>query len=75
MYGKPHPVKTKRITANLPEELLQKAMQATGLGITEALVEGLELVIRRHAIEKASLLKGKIQLEQDLGRNHGKNNN
>lgn len=75
MYGKPQPVKTKRITANLPEELLAKAVQATGLGITETLVAGLELIIRKQAIEKASLLKGKIHLEQDLGRADGKNSN
>lgn len=72
MYGKPQPVKSKRITANLPEELLRKASQATGRGITETLVEGLEHIIRRHALEKASALKGKIRLQRDLGRAHGK---
>jgi hypothetical protein len=28
--------KTRRITANLPEDLLREAMEVTGAGITEA---------------------------------------
>jgi hypothetical protein len=56
----------KRITANLPEELLEHAMAATGKGITETIVEGLRLVQRRRAYEKAMRLRGKLNLEVDL---------
>lgn len=62
----------KRITANLPSELLEKAQKITGEGITETLVKGLELVARSEAIEMARKLKGKIKLEMDGGRKHGR---
>jgi hypothetical protein len=61
-------MKTKRVTANLPEELLEEAMRATGKGITVTLVEGLELVARRRAYQKLLALKGKLDLELDLDR-------
>ncbi|MFZ5471512.1 MAG: hypothetical protein ACOZIN_18970 [Myxococcota bacterium] len=57
---------TRRVTANLPAQLLDKACQATGKGITETLVEGLELVRRQTAARKAGRLKGKLILEVDL---------
>lgn len=57
----------KRITANLPEELLAEAMEVTGKGITETLVEGLNLVRQTRAFRKAMKLKGKIELDIDLG--------
>src|SRR3984893_3117828 len=58
---------TKRVTANLPEELLEEAMAVTGTGITETLVEGLKRVRHAGALSKALALKGKLQLEIDLG--------
>ena len=56
----------KRITANLPKDLLEEAMKVTKGGITETLVEGLRQVKRRSAYEKAMALKGKINLDIDL---------
>ncbi|HYO46287.1 MAG TPA: hypothetical protein VEY33_06310 [Gemmatimonadota bacterium] len=56
----------KRITANLPEELLEEAMETTGKGITDTLTEGLELVRRTRAHRKAMDLRGKLELEIDL---------
>ena len=56
----------RRITANLPKDLLEEAMQATRKGITDTLVEGLRLVRRARAYEKALALRGKIRLEIDL---------
>lgn len=60
-------ISAKRITANLPADLLDDAMAVTGRGITETLVEGLRLVRRAAAYEKAMALKGKIRLDIDLG--------
>lgn len=60
-----HP--TRRVTANLPKGLLSQACQQTGKGITETLIEGLELVRRRSAAAKARKLRGKIKLKIDLG--------
>jgi len=41
-------------------------MDVTGKGITETLVEGLRLVRRARAYEKARALRGKIRLTIDL---------
>ena len=56
----------KRITANLPRDLLEDAIRASGKGITETLIEGLELVRLSAAYEKAMALKGKVHLDVDL---------
>ena len=56
----------KRITANLPEDLLEEAMETTGKGITDTLTEGLELVRRTRAYRKAVALRGTLDLRIDL---------
>ncbi len=58
--------KLKRITANLPEDLLKEATQATNKGITETLIQGLQLVKRSTAYQKAQSLRGKLDLKIDL---------
>jgi hypothetical protein len=58
--------KTQRITANVPQDLLREAMEATGVGITETLTRGLRLVRRSAAHERAMALKGKVRLDIDL---------
>jgi hypothetical protein len=64
---------SRRITANLPRDLLEEAMQATGKGITETIVEGLQLVQRTRAYEKAMALRGKIRLTVDLSESRERN--
>ena len=63
----------KRITANLPEELLKSATEITQEGITETLIRGLEMVKKSRAFEKAKKLKGidlsSIQLDVSRERN------
>jgi hypothetical protein len=56
----------KRVTVNLPADLLAEAEKVTGKGITETLIEGLELVARRRAHAKALALRGKLRLDIDL---------
>lgn len=56
----------KRITANLPSELLEQASKITGKGITETLTEGLMLIRRSRAFAKAEALRGKIILDIDI---------
>ena len=58
---------TRRVTANLPVELLDDACRATGKGITETLVTGLTLVKRTTAARKAARLRGRLHLDVDLG--------
>ena len=57
---------TKRITANLPAALLDEATSASGKGITETLIAGLELVKRSRAFAKAQAIRGKIHLDLDM---------
>jgi hypothetical protein len=57
---------TKRITANLPEALLDDATAVTRKGITETLIAGLELVRRSRAHVKAAALRGTLNLQIDL---------
>lgn len=57
---------TRRVTANVPVALLERARRVTGKGITETLVEGLELVRRSSAAARARTLKGKLRLDLDL---------
>jgi hypothetical protein len=62
----------RRITANLPADLLDAAMEVTGRGITETLVEGLERVARRRAYEKVMALRGKVHLAIDIDELRGR---
>ena len=57
---------TKRITANLPERLLEDATAVTGLGITDTLIAGLELIRRWRAHAKAAALRGEVHIDLDL---------
>lgn len=57
---------TRRVTANLPIDLLDQATRASGKGITETLVAGLTLVKRSAAARKARALRGRIRLDVDL---------
>ncbi|HEX5036000.1 MAG TPA: hypothetical protein VFX30_02445 [bacterium] len=56
----------RRITANLPEDLLEEALEATGQGITETLIQGLQLIRRSRAYEKGMALKGRLNLDLDI---------
>ena len=58
--------KVKRTTANLPADLLAQASAITGKGITETLIEGLRLIKRTSAFEKAQALRGKVKFDIDL---------
>jgi hypothetical protein len=57
----------KRVTAQIPEELLNEAMAVTNKEVAETLIEGLELVRRTRAYQKAMALRGKLDLDIDLG--------
>lgn len=60
-----------RITANIPKNLLERAQKVTDQGITETLVQGLELLCQSEAAALARQLKGKIQLPENRGGAHG----
>ena len=51
---------------NLPGDLLASARAYTGKGITETVVEGLEMLRRRKSAEGLAALSGKLRIEVDL---------
>ena len=58
----------KKITANIPAALLDRAQQLTGLGITETLVAGLAELERSQKRSALRKLRGRVQFELDLQR-------
>ena len=58
-------MRRRRVTANLPEYLLAEAMGITGMGMTETLVRGLQLIRQTRSYEKSMALRGKINLKID----------
>jgi hypothetical protein len=57
---------TRKVTANLPRALLEKACRHTGKGVTDTIVEGLAMLERREAGERMARLAGKLKLDVDL---------
>lgn len=51
----------KKITVMLPEDLLDRAMKASGEGITPTLRKGLELVAAKNVYKELLKLKGKYR--------------
>lgn len=56
----------KKITVMLPEDLLKRALKASGAGLTPTLRKGLELVAAKDTYQKLLKLKGKFDLGIDL---------
>jgi hypothetical protein len=57
----------RKITANLPEDLLERAMEATGEGLTPTLRRGLELVAAQNIFD--NLLKARGKYPKGIGLN------
>lgn len=56
----------KKLTMEIPEELLERATSASGLGITPTVRRGLELVAASGAYAKLRRLRGKVKFSIDL---------
>lgn len=56
----------KKITANIPAELLREAQATTQAGITETLIAGLTILKRQRAWKKFQELQGKLDLKIDI---------
>lgn len=52
---------TRKITVEVPEELLEKAQRATGAGITETVRRGLQIVAASDAYANLRKLRGKVK--------------
>lgn len=52
---------SRKITVEVPADLLQKAQRESGAGITGTVRAGLELVAASHAYAKLRRLRGKVR--------------
>jgi Arc/MetJ-type ribon-helix-helix transcriptional regulator len=52
----------KKITVHIPQDLLSKAQESTGQGITETIRRGLQLVAASEAYEQLRKLRGKVKV-------------
>jgi len=51
----------RKITVEIPDELLEKAQQASGSGITQTVRTGLELLAASRAYQRLRQLRGKVR--------------
>ncbi len=56
----------RKITVNVPGDVLDEATRITGKGITETVVEALHELKRRDMRSSLRRLKGKVHFELDL---------
>ena len=56
----------RKITVELPAELLEKAQKATGAGITQTIRTGLQLVAASEPYAAQRQLRGKIHFSRTL---------
>ena len=58
--------KNRKITVEVPEELLERARRTSGEGITGTVRRGLELVAAGRAYDELRKLRGKVRMGIDL---------
>ncbi len=56
----------RKITVEVPEDLLERALDSSGEGITRTVRHGLTLVAAGRAYEELRRLRGKVKLGIDL---------
>jgi len=56
----------RKITVEVPLELLQKAQRATGAGITQTIRTGLQLVAASQAYAQLRQFRGKVRFSRTL---------
>ncbi len=56
----------RKITIELPAELLEQAQQATGSGITQTVRTGLQLVAASQTYARLRNLRGKVQFSRTV---------
>jgi hypothetical protein len=54
----------RKITVEVPVELLEKAQQATGAGVTQTIRAGLQAVAASHDYARLRALRGKVQFSR-----------
>lgn len=55
----------RKVTVDVPEDLLRRAQKATGEGITATIRSGLTLVAAKNAYDALRRLRGRVQFSVD----------
>ncbi len=58
--------KARKITVELPEDLLEKAQRASGAGITQTIRTGLQLVAASGAYARLLQMQGKVRFSKTV---------
>ncbi len=56
----------QKITVYVPQQLLEKAQQASGVGITRTVCTGLQLVAASRTYARLRQLRGKVRFKRTL---------
>jgi hypothetical protein len=56
----------RKITVEVPEDLLEKAQRASGAGITQTVRAGLQLLAASHAYSRLRQSRGKVKFSRTL---------
>jgi hypothetical protein len=56
----------RKITIEVPPDLLEKAQQATGSGVTQTVRAGLQLLAASQAYDRLLQLRGKVRFSRTL---------
>jgi hypothetical protein len=56
----------RKITVEIPEDLLEKAQQASGTGVTQTVRTGLELLAASNAYAQLRQFRGKVRFSRTL---------
>ena len=59
--------KSRKITVKVPAELLEKAQEASGQGITQTIRAGLQLVAASQVQMRLRQFRGKVRFSRSLG--------
>jgi hypothetical protein len=57
-------METRKITVEIPQELLEKAQQASGSGITQTVRTGLQLLAASEVYDRLLQMRGKVRFSR-----------
>ena len=66
MVSCPGMAEARKITVEIPADLLEKAQRASGEGVTGTVRAGLELVAASHAYARLRQLRGKVRFSKSV---------
>ena len=58
----------RKITVEVPDDLLRRAQRSTGMGVTATIRKGLELVAAARTYDELRRLRGRISVSIDLAK-------